>query len=489
MIEIHEIYFLKTENNSPYTFNVESVFERLEPSVTDNLVIDSLKLNDSEVLHLDCPLKGYLDFDIDTDYEESLPQVSAMAGTNYVGTPIFDYRFALTLGNEDVEFSKDFRNLLHYLVSNTWQIVYRSNNSWFICYAEFQAVNTKITNDAIQSILFESRETKENIFSIGEFGVEPAPTVWTQVADTVSSYQQIISIVKFNGKIYGVGYKNIGGIRTAGVLFEWNGTDAWVEVAPYWYSNTFPNVVNKLLVYNGELYGGGNVSNDGYLKKWDGVNAWINCILEGTGQDLPNNGIRSMVEYNSKIYLGTYHHSSLNGGQLWEWGSPGPAVQKAPQLGSERYIYFLLEYGGSIYGGTGIYKGCLYKFTTGDTAWTQVAPQFGTETRVLNGVEFNGKIYASSYPSGLLLEHTPGVSGWVQKAPQTDSDTILALTVRDGSLYGAGNVSGKLKVWNNVDAWVDVVPQLGTESYIRSILTDGTNIYAGTGNNAKLYKW
>ena len=55
-----------------------------------------------------------------------------------------------------------------------------------------------------------------------------------------------------------------------GKLYKWNGSNAWVEVAPTLGAETR---ICSLAVYNGNLYGG--TYPNGKLYKWNGSNAWV----------------------------------------------------------------------------------------------------------------------------------------------------------------------------------------------------------------------
>jgi hypothetical protein len=82
------------------------------------------------------------------------------------------------------------------------------------------------------------------------------------------------------------------------------------------------------------------------------------------------------------------------------------------------------------------------------------------------------------------------VNAWVQVAPTLGAETyILSLAVYNGKLYGGTVPNGNLYEWNGVNAWVQVAPKLGAETYIYSLAVYNGKLYGGTYPNGKLYEW
>jgi len=172
MIEIREIYLIKTVDKSPYVWTPDpDIFDSLVPSTSIDLTISSLVIDGSadNLFHLDDCFTGYLDYDVEVDFESQTPRVEALS--TKIGTSIYNYRFALKRENPAKEWSASFKDDVRYLASHNWQIIYKSGDNWFINYAEFQLVNTKINNDAIQPLIFEAEKAKEEIYNILSFGV------------------------------------------------------------------------------------------------------------------------------------------------------------------------------------------------------------------------------------------------------------------------------------------------------------------------------
>ena len=84
--------------------------------------------------------------------------------------------------------------------------------------------------------------TRQVFFGINDNHLDSA---WVEKAPKHDDEAYILSLVVFNGKLY-------GGTNPNGNLVEWNGVDAWVEVAPLHDSEIY---IHSLVVFNGKLYG------------------------------------------------------------------------------------------------------------------------------------------------------------------------------------------------------------------------------------------
>ena len=120
---------------------------------------------------------------------------------------------------------------------------------------------------------------------------------WVQKAPNLGG-ESIFSSCVYNGKLY-------GGTYPSGKLYEWNGTNAWVEKA-----STLGMSISSLCVFNGKLYAG--VLDWGRLYEWNGVNAWVEKAPKlGAETD-----IYSLCVFNGKLYGGTAPN-----GKLYEWNA------------------------------------------------------------------------------------------------------------------------------------------------------------------------
>jgi hypothetical protein len=164
MIPLDQIYLFNTVDKSPYVFNFDAnVFDVLTPSTTKDLGIS----------FLEC-FSGSMESVVKPDFEQQQPfaVVFGTAGAKTLpGTALYDYSFSITMENPTKEFTRVFADYVTYFASSNWQIIYKSKGRWFICYAEFQLVNTQVTSDVIQPMIFESKNAKEQIYTIDNFVV------------------------------------------------------------------------------------------------------------------------------------------------------------------------------------------------------------------------------------------------------------------------------------------------------------------------------
>ncbi|HOE58871.1 MAG: T9SS type A sorting domain-containing protein [Bacteroidales bacterium] len=291
---------------------------------------------------------------------------------------------------------------------------------------------------------------------------------WVEKASQAGNTEQhILSLVVYNGKLF-------GGTGENGMLYEWNGIDAWVQKAPKLNDET---EIISLAVYNGKLYGGTNPN--GKLYEWNDTDAWVEKAAK-LGDEIE---IFSLAVYNGKLYGGTYPN-----GSLYEWNGTDAWVEKASQAGgTEQFILSLAIYNGKLYGGT-YPNGSLYEWN-GTDAWVEKAPKLSTETFIGSLAVYNGKLYGGTYPNGKLYEWN-GADAWVEKASKLGDETeITSLAVYNGKLYGGTAPNGKLYEWNGIDAWVEKAVKLADENDIRSLAVYNGKLYGGTSPNSRLYEW
>lgn len=131
-----------------------------------------------------------------------------------------------------------------------------------------------------------------------------------------------------------------------------------------------------------------------------------------------------------------------------------------------------------------------------DLVWTERAPQL-VETTIYSLAVYNGKLYGGTSPLGNLFEWND-VDAWVQVAPQLNAQGIIydLIVYDDGGgddLYGCTDPGGRLFQWNDVDAWVEVAPALlgQTQIYALEVYDDGGGdaLYGSTGGGGMLFQW
>ena len=271
----------------------------------------------------------------------------------------------------------------------------------------------------------------------------------------------------YNGKLY-------AGTDTTGELYEWNGTDAWVQVAPQLAAETH---IRSLCVYNNKLYGG--TQPNGNLYEWNGSNAWI--------QKAPQFGaeqrILSLCVYNSKLYGGTNPN-----GNLFEWNGVNAWVQKAPQLAGQTDIWGLCVFNGKLHGSTGG-GGRLFEWNDVNL-WVQRCAQLGAEVNIKSLLGHNDLLYGGTAPNGKLYQYDGAVFAWTEVAPQLGAEgEINRLALFNNALYGGTFFLCRLFRWNDVDAWEEMASQAGAETHVFGIDELNDKLYVATHPSGKLYEW
>ena len=119
--------------------------------------------------------------------------------------------------------------------------------------------------------------------------IDPSANGWVEVAPAIRASCNIRCVVAYDGKIYGAS----SGSANEGALLEWNGTDAWAEVADTYNdgSTGLEYAIQSLIVYSDKIYAGTAVN--GYLLEWNGTDAWAKVADTLNFQD----AISSLCEY------------------------------------------------------------------------------------------------------------------------------------------------------------------------------------------------
>jgi len=105
-------------------------------------------------------------------------------------------------------------------------------------------------------------------------------------------------------------------------------------------------------------------------------------------------------------------------------------------------------------------------------------------------LDATGVTYYSNPANHPKVVDQTATNAWVEVAPTLGAETyIFSLAVFNNKLYGGTYPNGKLYEWNGTNAWVEVAPKLGAETYIYSLAVFNNKLYGGTGENGKLYEW
>ena len=297
-----------------------------------------------------------------------------------------------------------------------------------------------------------------------------ADTEWT--ARTPNDLQ-VSALAAFNGKLYGLTAKGAK-------LYEWNDSDAWIEVAPY-INVAYSFLGECLQEYNLELYAGTSAAG---LHKWNGVNAWTYVGVA--------TGIQEMAVRATDLFLAHCNPSPpAYDGYLSKYN--GVSITTVA-TSTNRRVFGIAVFNGSVYvstegaGGSG--DGILLVWDEA-TSLTQAAGAYAGSSNIQNLCVYGGKLYGGT-GVGMLLEWD-GVSAWTLAAPALVAHgAILSLIVFNSSLYGS-SINGGLLKWNDVDAWTEIIDTVSTDS-IESIAEYNSRIYGselhqGVEDTKKLQEW
>lgn len=285
---------------------------------------------------------------------------------------------------------------------------------------------------------------------------------WTSVAPILDG-EELESMIVYNDTIYAGG-------GTTGSLYEWNGTDAWVEVAPQLNSQTD---IWDLYVFNGALYGS---TNPGFkLFEWNDSNSWVEVA-----DTLGGSRGASLTEFEGSLYCGGANYC-----RLMKWNGVNAWTQEAYIATVTIGIKAIVVYNGELYG-SGIW-GELREFdddAAAHEAWSTVSAAHSHGTNfIYSMIVYNGNIYLGSYNSGELFEWDGVVADLVEVADTLNGqDFIQELLIIDDELYGiTSDLDGsgcRLFKWNDVDAWEQIEGQAGSELYGMGLVYYNSKVYA-----------
>lgn len=230
---------------------------------------------------------------------------------------------------------------------------------------------------------------------------------WVEVAVSGAS-GDVYSLAVFNNKLY---------ISTSNdsELLEWDNDVTLVPVT----NIPWGSALGPLAVFNNKLYCGTRsrvmpTVAGGELWEWNGVDAWIAVAPElGSGQN-----ILSLAVFNSKLYGGT------SGNKLYEWNGSNAWVEVAPTLIASEDITSLLVFNNKLYGSTAWTDGSLLEWN-GSSAWSRVALPLNGQTGVYSTVQFNNRIYGGTGPGGRLFEWSGVSSGTAPVITDQSTDTDI----------------------------------------------------------------
>ena len=296
----------------------------------------------------------------------------------------------------------------------------------------------------------------------------------TSVAPMLGTEGYIHSLCVFNNKLYGGTYPNA-------MLYEWNGTDAWVQKAPKLGTGTSV-AITGLVELNGQLYGAGYQGN---LLRWNGSDAWVQVAPK-----LYYGGFQTnLVVFNGEIYAIWADGTGANCGKLMKWNGTDAWIEKSSKITGEYYPHAICVFNGKIYQGGNYNSSKLYEWD-GINSWVIVAPSQGTSS-IEGLIVFNSKLYGVQL-NGRLLEWN-GTDAWNIMTGVTGGDVRGGFTVFNNKLYVAAESTPtgiKLYEWNGTDAWILKTFYESDQTYrSNSLCVFNYQLYCGTALQGNLLEF
>ena len=227
--------------------------------------------------------------------------------------------------------------------------------------------------------------------------------------------------------------------------------------------------INSSIVFDGSLY---VAASSGRVYRYQGLNDWVDTGRLGT-----NTYIWAMVEYNGQLYAGTG-----TSGRVYRYEGDNNWVDVG-RLGVATYVYSLTVSGGNLYAGTND-AGQVFRYD-GDGSWTSLG-QVATNTQIWSMIEFNGNLYVGTYGTGRVYRHDGGTT-WTDVGRLGTGTYVFSLVVHDGNLYGGNRSNGRVYRYNGVNTWTDI-GRLGTDTYVYSLISYNGNLYGSGGATGRVYR-
>lgn len=177
--------------------------------------------------------------------------------------------------------------------------------------------------EACMSLMAYGGSLYGGFFGYGWLKMYDGISGWVLKADNLGLGHTIGDMVVLDGVLYGS-----DSYIPNNALYKYS-AGTWVQVAPSFLGGT--TSITALIVYNNKIYAGTNGQYGGKLLEWNGVDAWAEVASEYNGEII----ISSLVSYNSLLYGTTGTNGNL---LLWNYAIPN--IYAADLLG-----YFMISNG------------------------------------------------------------------------------------------------------------------------------------------------
>jgi hypothetical protein len=213
---------------------------------------------------------------------------------------------------------------------------------------------------------------------------------WAAVGQGLDNY--VWGSVVYDGELYACGnFEHADGLECLGIA-RWNGTE-WHDVGGGFQHGAFTNVVRGLTVFNDELYAGGYVDSVSgmaihKIAKWNGT-SW-----SAAGSDCPISTVNCLLVYNGELYAGGEGSGAVKV-CVAKWNGTG--WTSLDLEGGTTDVWALASYNGDLYAG-GVFSnfngqniGGVAKWD--GTAWSDIGSGFTAFNAIRALAVFGNKLY------------------------------------------------------------------------------------------------
>lgn len=294
------------------------------------------------------------------------------------------------------------------------------------------------------------------------FEFDPAlNTVHIDFNFTATTVQNRLTLLTYNGLLYGAGY--FGGANQRGELFSYNPVNNNYTTLKAFSDGDGGSGEGRLLLYNNKMYGwlakGGYISSTSALFEYNPANnQFVLKTSLGDGELEEPNG--QLMYYKHKLYGMAAEGGSLNGGGIYAFDLQTSSFElKVPMSltnGQIRDQGGLLLYNDVFYGVTNIGGsngvGTLFKYDPNSNVYTKIFDFGGSAGEYPYGqlVVFNNRIYGtchqgSTSDKGSIFEFNPFtnvVAARVAFDGSNGANPLCGLTVFHNRIFGVTRIGG-----------------------------------------------
>ncbi|MCK4329831.1 hypothetical protein KAX02_08305 [candidate division WOR-3 bacterium] len=316
---------------------------------------------------------------------------------------------------------------------------------------------------ARQEQIVEDIRRKVELFSLGQYNEIPT---WTDMGQLLGTEQRVVSLLRFDGNIY-------GGTYGSGLVLRYNAIDDWTQIGALGISADY---VDDLKEFENKMYAATTVG--GKVFRRDADNDWADMGQLGNGS-----AVFCLLKFDGNFYGGTNVSGGVDNSNVWRmdgvanWAGMG-------KLGSSITARCLNEFNGGMYVGTGM-QGKVYLFISPGN-WTDYG-QLGTNNEIYTLETHEGSQYGAGYGDGHVYR-MDGIGSWTSIGqPVPALKIIYKLKSYFGTLYAFTDNSNAYR-WEGGTEWTAIgQPNSATKLYSAESFDDV--LFCGTGEGGHVFSF